>query len=368
MSYLHKKKIFLAIPNLTVGGAEKVYVELVNNLNKEKFKIYLIIFNFDEKNSKYKINSDVEIINLNKSNVRSGIFKFLFFLNKLKPDIVMSSIIHLNITMAILKPFFPKHTKLICRNSNYYSEIIKLTKFSFLTNLLYKLFLNSFDFFIFISRDQKKNFLSIFKVPENKSKLINNPLNFDEITSKSNQTLNKDLFLKDGINFVVCGSFKYQKGFDIMIDAIKNLKEKNIRVLILGSGFKHRVDEIKSKINNFKLENKIKIIGLVDNVFPYFKKADAIIIPSRFEGCCNVLIEALCLQKPIICTPAPGLAKELFEVSEGVFMSNNISSNSLLEEIDKFLETKIKKSFSSNIYKADIKYGIKEYEKVFLRN
>ena len=363
-----KKKIFLVLPNLTIGGAEKVYIEIVNNIDKNKFKVYLVVFSSEDNVLRKLINNDINVINLNKKSVKSGIITFFKNLYIFKPDIVMSSIIHLNIAMAVLKIFFPKKTKLICRNSNFYSEIIKLTKYSFLTNYLYKLFYKKIDYFIFISQEQKKDFLSLFYIPEKKTKVINNPLNFSEIISKSKAKYQEDLFIENGLNFVVCGSFKYQKGFDIMIDAIKNVKEKNIRVLILGSGFKHRVDEIKFKINSFKLENKIKLLGLVDNVFPYFKNADAIIIPSRFEGCCNVLIEALCLQKPVICTPAPGLAKELFYESKGVFMSKNISSKSLLEEIEKFLEKKIKNSYSSNIYKADIKYGVKEYEKVFLKN
>ena len=33
------KKILFLIPNLSVGGAEKVLVNLVNNMNKEKFDI-----------------------------------------------------------------------------------------------------------------------------------------------------------------------------------------------------------------------------------------------------------------------------------------------------------------------------------------
>lgn len=360
------KKIFLVIPNLTIGGAEKVYVEIVNNINLKLFDVYLVVFNLEDGVLKKYIGSNIHLINLNKRTIKSGIINFLFYLKKIKPDVVMSSIIHLNIFMAILKPFFPKKTKLICRNSNYYSQIIKLTKFSFLTKILYKIFINKFDFHIFISKEQRDDFLNQFQISLKKTKVINNPLNFKEILIKSKESYKQELFIKNGINFVVCGSYKYQKGFDIMIDAVSQIKYDNINVIILGGGLNFRILEIKKKIQELDLNKKITLAGRVENVFPYFKNANAIIIPSRFEGCCNVLIEALCLNKPIICTPAPGLAKELFDNSKGVLVAEQINSKSLAIEIEKFIQNKYEKSFSENIFRADISYGIKEYESVFL--
>ena len=50
------------------------------------------------------------------------------------------------------------------------------------------------------------------------------------------------------------------------------------------------------------------MVGRVENVFPYFFEWMQLLF---HQGCCNVLIEALCLNKPIIYTPALGLAKEL---------------------------------------------------------
>ena len=115
----------------------------------------------------------------------------------------MSSIIHLNIIMATLKIFFPKKTKLICRHSNFYSEIIKLTKYSFLTNYLYRFFNKNFDNFVIISYEQKKDFLKLFDIPEKKTKVINNPLNSSEIIAQSKENYKKDLFIKNGLNFIV---------------------------------------------------------------------------------------------------------------------------------------------------------------------
>ena len=103
-----KKKIFLVLPNLTIGGAEKVYLEIVNNIDINKFKIYLVVFSSEDNVLEKYINKNIEVINLKKKSIKLGIAKFFKYLFKYKPDIVMSSIIHLNIAMAVLKIFFPK--------------------------------------------------------------------------------------------------------------------------------------------------------------------------------------------------------------------------------------------------------------------
>ena len=62
----NKKTVFLVLPNLTIGGAEKVYLELVNNIDKNKFKVYLIVFSSEDNVLGKYINEYVEVIYLKR--------------------------------------------------------------------------------------------------------------------------------------------------------------------------------------------------------------------------------------------------------------------------------------------------------------
>lgn len=356
-----KKKIFLVLPNLTVGGAERVYINLANKINKKKFEIFFIVFFINANFLKKQIKkNNIKFINLDKRRIIFGIWKVLNLIKKNKPDIVMSTIIHLNCLFCFFKFFFPKKTKLIIRNSNLYSEAIKVTKNSFLISLMFKLFYKKADHFIFISKGQFKDFSNHFKISIKNSTIINNPIDFKKIKSLSKK---KIIIKKKYKNYILaCGSFKFQKGFDILLEAFKKANLKRFKLLILGSGTNKQLKSLLEIKNRFKLNSSVFFLGSKENVFPYFKKSKAIIIPSRFEGCCNVLIEALVLKKPVILNKAPGIAIELLKNGKGYFISKRINSNSLSSQITKFSKSKVSYSKSPSINLASIKNSINAYQ------
>ena len=60
-----------------------------------------------------------------------------------------------------------------------------------------------------------------------------------------------------------------------------------------------------------KLHNKVKLLGYLDNPFPYIYKSDMVILTSKFEGLPNILLEAQYLKKYIISTDCPTGPKEI---------------------------------------------------------
>ena len=93
---------------------------------------------------------------------------------------------------------------------------------------------------------------------------------------------------------------------------MKMIKNKvNVKLLIMGYGTN------KIKISNFikknKLQKYIRIISFKKNPFNYLRKADILVLTSRYEGLPNVLLEAQVLKKYIISTNCPTGPKEILE-------------------------------------------------------
>ena len=59
-------------------------------------------------------------------------------------------------------------------------------------------------------------------------------------------------------------------------------------------------NNLNNYINNNQLEDKVKIIGYKNNVYPYYLKSDLFVLSSIYEGLPNTLIEALTFGIPII--------------------------------------------------------------------
>src|SRR5690606_9690516 len=118
MKNLHKKKIVFVLPSLVSGGAERVISFVAQNIDKEKFEPVLLIAGY-AKEKAYDV-SNVKTTYLNKTRILFTIPSFIVFLTKNKPDIVLSTMSHVNTVMGLLSLFFPK-TKFIGREANVLS-------------------------------------------------------------------------------------------------------------------------------------------------------------------------------------------------------------------------------------------------------
>ena len=66
-----RKKIFFVIPTLTQGGAERVFVTLINHLDRKLFSVSLIVINMRDEMYLEEIRDDVRIVDLNRKHVRT---------------------------------------------------------------------------------------------------------------------------------------------------------------------------------------------------------------------------------------------------------------------------------------------------------
>ena len=101
-----KIKVYFVIPTLFAGGAERVMSFVSQNLDKNKFDSTLVVIGF-EKDKKYDVEG-IKVCYLNKYRVMSATLPLIKIIRKEKPQVVMSAISHLNITMGLISMLFQK--------------------------------------------------------------------------------------------------------------------------------------------------------------------------------------------------------------------------------------------------------------------
>lgn len=332
-------KILFMIHDLGPGGAEKVLVNLVNNLDKTKF--------------------DVTVISLfgggvNENNLDKGVHYYSIFKRMIRGN------------SKIMKFFSPKTLHKFCIKDNYDIEVSylegssariisgcknpntkliswihveqhtkKVAAQSFRT---YKESLdcyNKFDRIISVSESVKEDFESLYDLKVI-SDVLYNTNETDNILTLKDEKVEDGIFNENEIKLCGVGKIMPIKGFDKLARIHKKLIEEGfpIHTYILGEG------EDKKKIEKYILDNKLErtftFLGYQKNPYKYVSKCDLFICASTSEGFSTAATEALIVGTPVITTPVAGMVEMLGKKNEYGIISE-MSEESLYHCIKKVI-------------------------------
>lgn len=213
---------------------------------------------------------------------------------------------------------------------------------------------NYFDMLVSVSKDinitNTKNISKAYNIDDGKFVYARNIIDPSHIHKKSLAKNDKhiDDWCEDSIVFYAAGRLSHEKGYETLIKAfhIACLKYDNIKLIIAGEGpERHLLEHLISQLN---LSDKIKLIGYISNPYPLFKKANAFILSSKYEGQGIVVLEALTLDCPVISTNIDG-PREIINEYGGILIEHSI--NGIYEGIEKHMKGYSKQpTFNSKDY------------------
>lgn len=171
------------------------------------------------------------------------------------------------------------------------------------TNKLAKDRLSKFDAIVNVSFDCKRIFDSIIPEFENKSFVVYNMYNIENIKQKA---ITDDRLYEDNkkIHFVTVARIqRKQKRIDRIINVCKRLKDEGkINFDWTLVGYSPELIFLEQEVINLGLNNIIRFVGLQTNPYPYMQQADAFVLSSEFEGFGMVLRESQILGTPTFTT------------------------------------------------------------------
>jgi glycosyltransferase involved in cell wall biosynthesis len=141
--------------------------------------------------------------------------------------------------------------------------------------------------------------------------VIPNGINTDHFVNSDTRDLRKELMLTDDYFLIgFLGRFMSQKGFKYLVDAFQILLQKKgiqNKLLILAFGEGGFLDREKREIKRRRLNNYFKFLPFVENIAPSLKGLDLVVMPSLWEACGLLAMEALVAGVPLISTNCIGL-------------------------------------------------------------
>lgn len=350
-----KIKILFIVPSLNSGGAERVISLLCNNLNKNKFEIILGILK-KEGIFLEQISKEVKIIDLKEKHVRNSFFKIKKLIIQEKPDIVFSTLSHLNLFIAIFKFLLPKDSIYIGRESSIVSETLKEKKFKrIIFEKLYRIFYSNLDYIVCQSQYMADDLIENYKIKKAKIKVINNPVDIEKIRYLAEEKSEIEID-KNKINLITVGRLNPVKQYDYLIDMFSKLDKKQYHLYIVGEGSEKI--RIEKRIKELGLEENVSLLGRKKNPFSIVRQCDIFILTSKYEGFPNVVLEALALNLPILSLKSPGGVLEIIKEGENGYY---FEEKDLEEKIQKVLLMN-KDKIIKNIMKYDKNRIINKYE------
>lgn len=117
-------------------------------------------------------------------------------------------------------------------------------------------------------------------------------LNKFKYDPETRNTIRSELNLLDGdLAIGHVGRFNFQKNHEFLIDIFVEIQKKksNSKLFLFGDG--QFFDKVKNKVKKYGLEDKVIFMGTRGEINKYLQAMDLMLLPSRYEGLPNVVVE-----------------------------------------------------------------------------
>ena len=335
-----KLKVLFLIHDLGPGGAEKVLVNLVNNLDRSKFDITVISLFGGGVNEQF-LREDVRYLTIFKKVFpgNSRIMK-LFSPKRLHQWFIKE---HYDIEVSYLEGPSARivsgcedpDTKLVSwiHGEQHTPEVADK---AFRSHLEALQCYQRFNHTACVSEFVKQDFSSLYPGIENVSVLYNTN-ETDEILEKQHEPVEEGVFLPGEYRLCGVGKLMPIKGFDKLARIHKKLHDDDLPVhtYLLGSG--PEKERIQQYVEENGLQKSITFLGYQTNPYKYVSKCDVFLCTSSAEGFSTAATEALILGVPVVTTPVSGMKEMLGEHDEYGIVTDG-SEESLYKAVKKLLE------------------------------
>lgn len=344
-----KKSLLFIMNNLHVGGAEKALISLLQTIDYELYEVDLYLF---KKEGLFlnQVPKEVTILEQPKlypyfdMSIKAAIienlkhFRFNVIWNRIQVGIIFKTEKRPAVREQkswkyiknCIKPLEKEYDAAIgyLQNTPNFFCVDKVTakkKIGFIhtdylqakmDRLIDRPYFSKLDTIVTVSEECKEVLVERFPWVKKKFIVMRNIVSSTLIKKLSNEPIE----VLDGETTVLTiGRLVQVKGYDLIMQAVRNLKLKgisNFKWYILGEGPMRR--ELDMMIFKYQLQENFVFLGIKENPYPYLKQVDFVVQASRYEGKSIAIDEAKILCKPIVVTNFPTAKDQITHNENGI--------------------------------------------------
>jgi len=321
-------RVLVLLPNLRGGGSERVMLTLLRHFDRRRFVPTLAVVDGRADDMAADLPGDIVPVDLRCTRVRHAVTKLAGLIRAQRPHVVLSTLGHLNLMLAMLRPLLPASVRLVGRESSLVSANVLSERRPAVWRLGYRLFYRRFDRLICQSSAMQADLCSNFRVPAERTVVIPNPVDLARIDAMAGMPVPAPAH--EGLRFVTVGRLSPEKGFDTLLHALHECRELPWRLDMLGHG--PEAARLQALVDALQLSERVRLHGFVANPFPWVRQADALLLGSRHEGLPNAVLEALACGTPVISTPEAA-ALEILQAVPGAEIAADFSATAFADAL-----------------------------------
>lgn len=368
------KKILIVSDSTRIGGIQRSLVNMLNFIDYSKYSVSLLLFddqNVEEINKQVKILPSNNILRIigSTSNELKKQSKFKYIIRKLLSSLCM--IFGSNFVFSLLFRKYSikdkydiaiSYTNNVNSRSLYYGynklilEKVKAKQKKCWIHIDYKsrqrdkMEINEFskmDEIILVSKACKKNFEMVYPEFKNKTTVVYNVVDKNNIIKLSNDDTSENINDKC-FNIISIGRLEKNKNIEAQLLIANKLKLQGLKFnwYVIGNGIDYL--KIKNKVLELNIADSFKLLGEKRNVYPYIKKCSLLVSTSLSESFGLAIVEALMLKVPVVALKYPSLNE---------IVPNDCIYNSLDQMCDR-IALLLKNKEQYDIYKKNCFYII----------
>ncbi|MCK1998548.1 glycosyltransferase [Psychrobacillus psychrodurans] len=357
-------RILHIIPHLDSGGAEKMLVDIVEEMKKLDLSIEVLVLSDKDDIYSEKIRSLDIPVHFSPVNIVYHPLQFFIVRKFLKKnfDIVHTHLYAPQLYAALVQRFINVNTSFITTEHNTHNRRREAKIFKLLDNWMYK----KYTKIIAISEGTKIELNNYLSNTYDKTLIVSNGIRLEHyinaVPLKRESLITN--YLENDKWIIMVAAMRDQKDHETLIRASK-LLPPNYHILLVGEG--ERFSKVKEYAKKYE-DNKIHFLGRRLDVPSILKTCDIFVLSSKWEGFGLVAVEAMAAGLPLIVTNVPGLREvvdgvgRFFEVGDEEELAKQIL-NTANETID---ESKISNIRKEKFHLYSIENTVSNYLDVYL--
>lgn len=352
-------KIIYLINSFDTGGAEKAMVRICSSL-KDKYKIKCVALHKGDgslvKDLKAN-NLDYTFFRINKGNspfvVVRDLMSLFKYLRKNRDAVLVCSLFHATI---------------IGRLMGKLAGIRKIINWEHNQNLGGRFRKSINGLTMLMSSKVIADSKAVYETLRNNYKIKKNKLSYIPIGGIDVSQYSKHTKKRKELIISSVGRLHEQKGYDLLILVAKQVIQKHPEVIFKIAGEGEEKEKLQKQIKEYNLEKNFILNGFVRDIPAFLADSDIYVQPSRWEGLCMTVVEAMASSLPIVAFNVGGIKESVTNNKNG-YLITPYNTKQFQDKLEKLIENnELRQSFGRESRKiAEEKYDIKEMVKKFER-